>query len=500
MANPPPPPISSRIRQLCDDALEHLVPGPGRTMAEQISAKLAAPLTITVAGGVSSGKSTLVNALLGQRIAAVDAGECTRVVTEFRYGAHERAEVIGTDGSVSVLPLARGRMPDQLGRPVEQISSVVVYLSNALLSHLAVVDTPGLNTVTEVNEETTANFLGVSGREGEQTASAVSRADALLFLLPLLRQADAQILRGFSKLFGGSSLSAASAVAVLSKVDRLSKGSDPLAAAAPIAERVAIELRGVVSSVLPVVGLLAETAQAAVFTEADARALATVAAVNDPLDRDDMLLTAEDFLNFDLLELDRPSRVRLLSMLDLYGLKVAVKASDDGARTASDYLRVFDTASGFAALHRVVMQRFAGQAEIFKAHAALNDLRRASYLRNDPDNLRALRALRSPLEKIELDPALLQLRLLEVANAVSTGDLALPDPLVSDVLTLTGTTDPRSSVGAVAARSRDIAADGAARWSTWGNDARRSPNEARLARVVKEAFEVMWHEFEGAGR
>ncbi|HQZ34619.1 MAG TPA: dynamin family protein, partial [Ilumatobacteraceae bacterium] len=98
MPGPPPPPISSRIRQLCDDALEHLVPGPGRTMAEQISAKLAAPLTITVAGGVSSGKSTLVNALLGQRIAAVDAGECTRVVTEFRYGAHERAEVIGTDG------------------------------------------------------------------------------------------------------------------------------------------------------------------------------------------------------------------------------------------------------------------------------------------------------------------------------------------------------------------------------------------------------------------
>ncbi|MDO9175600.1 MAG: dynamin family protein, partial [Actinomycetota bacterium] len=197
MASPPPPPISARIRQLCDDVLEHLVPGPGRTMAEQISAKLAAPLTITVAGGVSSGKSTLVNALLGQRIAAVDAGECTRVVTEFRYGAHERAEVIGTDGTVNVLPLARGRMPEQLGRPVEQISSVVVYLSNALLTHLAVVDTPGLNTVTEVNEETTANFLGVSGREGEQTASAVSRADALLFLLPLLRQADAQILRGF---------------------------------------------------------------------------------------------------------------------------------------------------------------------------------------------------------------------------------------------------------------------------------------------------------------
>ena len=133
----PPLPISSRLRQLCDDLLAHLVPGPGKVMAEQISAKLSAPLTITVAGGVSSGKSTLVNALLGQRIAAVDAGECTRVVSEFRYGAQERVEVHGTDGSVNVLPLHRGRMPEQLGRPVEQISSVVVYLSNALLTHMA---------------------------------------------------------------------------------------------------------------------------------------------------------------------------------------------------------------------------------------------------------------------------------------------------------------------------------------------------------------------------
>lgn len=489
--------MSARIRQLCEEVLAHLVPGPGRTMVEQISTKLSVPLTITIAGGVSSGKSTLVNALLGQRIAAVDAGECTRVVTEFRYGAQERAEVIGIDGRVDVLPLQRGQMPTQLGRPVEQISSVVVHLSNALLSHLAVVDTPGLNTVTEVNEDTTANFLGVTGREGEQTASAVSRADALVFLLPLLRQADAQVLRGFAKLFGGSSLSAASAVAVLSKVDRLSKDGDPLVAAAPIASRIATELRGVVSAVMPVIGLLAETAQAAVFTEADARALAAVAAVQDPFDREDMLLTAEDFIRFDMLDLDRQHRVRLLSMLDLYGLKIAVEAADRGARTASAFLRVFDDASGFSALRTAVIDRFAGQAEMFKAHAAMNDLRRASYLRTDADNLKALRALRSPLEKIELDPSLQQLRLLEVAQAVSSGDLTLPDVLLSDVLALTGSHDPRSSVGAVATRSRETASAGASRWAAWGNDPRRSPDEARLARVVKEAYEVMWTEFDG---
>jgi hypothetical protein len=36
------------------------------------------------------------------------------------------------------------------------------------------------------------------------------------------------------------------------------------------------------------------------------------------------------------------------------------------------------------------------------------------------------------------------------------------------------------------------------RWSTWENDPRRSPLESRLARVMKEAFEMMWSEFDGA--
>jgi hypothetical protein len=486
------PSLSEQIRDLTDDALGALVPGPGRDMVEQIRRKLDTPLTVTVAGGVSSGKSTLVNALLGQRIAAVDAGECTRVVTEFRFGVHERAEVIGTDGTVSVLPLERGRVPEHLGRPGEQIASVVVHLSNALLRELAVVDTPGLNTVTEANEETTANFLGVSGREGAQTAAAVSHADALVFLLPLLRQADAEVLRGFSKLFGGSALSAASSVAVLTKVDRLDRSADPMRAALPIAERMADELKGVVSAVVPVMGLLAETSHAAVFTEADARSLVAIAAVDDELDREDMLLSAEDFLRTDLIDIDIAQRRRLLSMLDIHGIAVALAAVDQGATTAAGLLSHLGEHSGFDRLRREVIDRFAGQADLFKAHAALCDLRRASYLRTDSDNSRALRSLRSPIERIELDSAMQRLRLLEVGRAVAAGELALPSDLLDDVVALTAADDPRSSIGAAQPRGREVAAAGAARWANWGNDPRRSPDESRCARIVKEAYEVMW--------
>jgi hypothetical protein len=466
-------------------------------MVESIASKLKAPLTITVAGGVSSGKSTLVNALLGQCIAAVDAGECTRVVSEFRYDNHERAVVNGTDGTSTTLPLNRGQMPDDLGRPTSEIASVTVYLSNALLQQIAVVDTPGLNTITEANEVSATNFLGVSGQGGQQTATAVSRADALVFLLPMLRQADAEVLKGFAKLFGGSSLSSASAVGVLSKVDRLHQQGDALAAAAPIAQRVADELRGIVNTVVPVIGLLAQSAHAAVFTEADARSLLVVAGITDELDREDMLLSVEDFLQFEGLDLERAQRLRLVSLLDLYGLRSALQAADHGARSASAFLQHFDAVSGFAALRSAVIDRFAAQSDVFKAHAALHDLRRASYLRTDTDNQRALRALRSPLERIELDPAMHHVRLLDVARLVAAGELMLPPALLADVAALTMTTDAATTIGSNALQRQDEAAAGAARWSTWINDARRAPDEVRHGRAVKEAFEMLWTTFAG---
>ena len=476
--------LTRRLVELCDQTLAELVAGPGRSMVQQVRDKLQTPLTVTVAGGVSSGKSTLVNALLGQRIAAVDAGECTRVVSEFRFGVHERAEVVGVDGSVSAISLDRGRMPEHLGRPVEEIERVVVHLSNALLQQLAVVDTPGLNTVTDSNETTSTRFLGIAGRAGEQTATAVGRADALVFLLPVLRQADAEVLRGFATLLGGSSLSASSSVAVLSKADRLDRSGDPLATARPIARRMATELRGLVSDVIPVVGLLAETARAAVFTEADARAVLSVAAVTDAFDRDDMFLSPEDFLRTALLDLDVGIRRRLLGLLDLFGLQVAVAAADGGARTAAPMLRVFEQRSGFEALRSAVIARFGGQADVFKAASALSDLRRAAHLRVDAGNARALDRLRTPLERIELDGSMHRLHVLQVASAVAAGEVELPPMLLDDVLRFSGDATTELTSTAVAA--------GASRWAVWGNDPRRNPIEVRHARAMKGAFELRW--------
>src|SRR5437764_12039294 len=77
---------------------------------------LSAPLQVAVAGRIKSGKSTLVNALIGRRVAPTDVGECTRLVTRFQYGTVDRIEVVFTNGRKEVLPFAPdGSIPAELG-------------------------------------------------------------------------------------------------------------------------------------------------------------------------------------------------------------------------------------------------------------------------------------------------------------------------------------------------------------------------------------------------
>src|SRR5258707_4161410 len=53
---------------------------------ERIGYRLNQPIRVALAGTLKAGKSTLVNALVGEDIAPTDATEATRIVTWFRHG------------------------------------------------------------------------------------------------------------------------------------------------------------------------------------------------------------------------------------------------------------------------------------------------------------------------------------------------------------------------------------------------------------------------------
>src|SRR4051812_50008471 len=93
-------------------ALEPRVSLPTADAVDAIAARTLATPSLVVAGPVSSGKSTLVNALVGRRVAPTGAGECTGLTARYVRGPADRLDVVLVDRTPPPLPLAaRGRVP-----------------------------------------------------------------------------------------------------------------------------------------------------------------------------------------------------------------------------------------------------------------------------------------------------------------------------------------------------------------------------------------------------
>src|ERR671939_1261427 len=121
-----PGPLSARVADLCQE-VGHRLGGATQAQVLDVRRRLGEPLRVAIAGRLKSGKSTLVNALIGRRVAPTEVGECTRIVTQFRYGTSDRVDVVRRNGSRVSLPLDEaGMIPQRLGGPRPGIGYVGV--------------------------------------------------------------------------------------------------------------------------------------------------------------------------------------------------------------------------------------------------------------------------------------------------------------------------------------------------------------------------------------
>jgi len=492
-----PESLTDQVLRLTTSALDHLPTGPTAASLQAVQAKLREPLRVAIAGRLKAGKSTLVNALLRQRVAPVDVGECTKVVTWFRYGAQERAEVQPRNGEASwMLSLTPdGRLPTSLGADPSTIESVTVWLSNDTLKSITIIDTPGLDSLDTASSGATEELLAL----GEVSRAAIAQADALIFLLPSLTKGDEERLIAFRSLFIGSGLSALSTLGVLSKIDKLGDAADtdPMAVASEIAGRCRTALGSTVTTVLPLIGLLAETADADVFTGADAHDLRQLARCS-PDTIEMSLLSADWFLDNDELPVERNRREHLLTILDLYGLRTAIDVIRNGNAEASPIVAELRVRSGIGDLRRLLDQHFARRADALKAHAALSDLERISYLPADSTEERALRELRESVEAVRAEPAMHQLKELEALRLWSAGEVSLPRELADDLRRLTMETEPWARLGLTSGATSEVCAaralQRATEWLAYQNDARTDRSSERVASIVRESLMILWSE------
>jgi len=343
---------------------------------ERIGRRLNQPIRIALAGTLKAGKSTLVNALVGEGIAPTDATEATRIVTWFRHGPTPKVTANHRGGRRSNVPIARRTdgPPDERGLTFDfatlgpdDVVDLDVEWPAAELVDATIIDTPGTSSLSrDVSARTLRLLVPEDG---------VPRVDAVVFLLRTLNAADIALLKQIGQLVGGSS-GALGVIGVASRADEIGAGRiDAMMSAKDVAQRFTTEMdrTGICQAVVPVSGLLAQTART--LRQSEFVALERLAGV-DPAVLAKAMLSVDRFVrDDDTLPVDAQTRAALLDRFGMFGIRISIALLRAGV---SDSVALADELlerSGLVALRDVIDQQFAQRSDLLKAHTALLSLR-----------------------------------------------------------------------------------------------------------------------------
>ncbi len=343
---------------------------------ERIGWRLNQPIRIALAGTLKAGKSTLVNALVGENIAPTDATEATRIVTWFRHGPTPKVTANHYGGRRTHVPITRENGPSAQGGLTfdfgaldpNDVAGLDVEWPAAELIDATIIDTPGTSSLSrDVSERTLRLLVPEDG---------VPRVDAVVFLLRTLNAADIALLKQIGELVGGSS-GALGVIGVASRADEIGAGRlDAMLSANDVAKRFTSEMdkTGICQAVVPVSGLLALTART--LRQSEFVALEKLAGF-DPAELNKAMLSVDRFVRDDSsLPVDAPTRAHLLDRFGMFGIRISIAVLRSGI---SDSVALADELlerSGLVALRDVIDQQFAQRSELLKAHTALLSLRR----------------------------------------------------------------------------------------------------------------------------
>ncbi|WP_416061675.1 dynamin family protein [Rhodococcus indonesiensis] len=359
--------------------------------AEQLAlcaARLEQPLRVALAGSLKAGKSTLLNALVGQDIAPTDATECTRVVTWYRSGSTPSVTAHYDGDRILPVPVQRrdGRLTFDLGElTADRVDRIDVEWPASALSQTTIIDTPGTSSLSQDVSARTFELLTPD--------DDASGADAVVYLMRTLGAADVQFLGRIGQHVGGES-GPLGVIGVVSRADEVGAGRmDAMMSAKEVAARFAGELErtGLCQAVVPVAGLLALGART--LRQSEFAAFEALAQVPSQ-DLQVAMLSADRFARPDIaLPVDPGTRAHLVDRFGLFGIRMAVTLIVLGVRDSPTLAAELVARSGLDELRQVIDVQFGQRADQLKAHSALMSLERVLRAHHDGPLLASVQRL-----------------------------------------------------------------------------------------------------------
>jgi hypothetical protein len=332
-----------------------------------VNERLDGPLRIAIAGKVKAGKSTLLNALVGEELAPTDAGECTQVVTWYRDGLSYRVEMEDDDGLMSPLPFTRkDHQALHIELPAGQRlpRSLRVTWPSQALRKVTLIDTPGISSAGSEGGLRTNDFLN-------PTHELPTQADAVIYLMNHVHGDDVRFLEAFHDQ-QVSQATPSTTVGILSRADEIGGGrQDALAAADRVAARYRADprVRSLCHTVVPVAGLLAQSSTN--LRQRDYDTIARLAAHSGEAVQD-ALLSADRLRAAHQLGLTAQEREQILERFGMFGVRIGTQLIRRGqVRDAGQLARELRRQSGVDDLVALVENHFVGRAPLLRARSAV---------------------------------------------------------------------------------------------------------------------------------
>jgi hypothetical protein len=489
-----------------------------RSWADDASEGLSGPMRVAIMGQIKKGKSTLVNAMLAEHIVPTGTLETSFNVNELYWAPNPSLKVHYKDGRPpehkppTELEALTVRDKTNLAL-LRQIDRIEIGHPNDLLRIFHLIDTPGLNSVYQHDEENALRMIGRTREEIDEISTThLAHADAIVFMFSRgLAAKSGQLL---SEIHGPitNNASPLRAIGVLSKCDeywlseaqpglRSADTTDPLAIGRSVCDRYLAEPRiaRLFYSIVPICGILASGA--ADLTANDAEHLTILAAMEPEL----RLRELRDINEFASSEesatgLPPPVRRRLVSLLGGYGVSVAcdlICAGSDDHQLREGLV----AASGIAELKTLLISHFGNRSALIKVDTMLRQLGAAVTAARDVGIVGAVDEVADLAQVFRTNEA--ALAEIDVLAAHYQGQLGLSPAEAEELLAITGEHGTSAAArlrlpsGTSAAELEETARNRAWVWRDAADDPTGRGRRSAM-RTVARAYEQLADDIESA--